>query len=386
MAAQEKSEPATPRRRGEARSKGQVARSSELTPAVMLLVAVWLLSVLGADMGGRVALMAQQVFTDVAIPDMTVAEMHSRGVAMMWLIAQLVAPLIAVFVLVGVLGNLIQVGPLFTLKPLAPQLSRLSPINGFRRIFSPNALVDLLRTVVKVTIIGTVAGVTIFGRWSDLAAMTDMATATALQLIVATALEVATKVGWGLLILALLDIFYQRWRFERNLRMSKEEVKEELKQVEGDPLVRSRLRQRQRALARQRMMEAVPEAAVVVTNPVHLAVALQYDPSSPAPKVVAKGQRLVAEQIKDIARQHDVPIIENKPLAQTLFKTVEIGMFVPPELFKAVAELLAMVFRLSPSQAPQEYQGAAASGTTQAQPAGPGGPAPVLGMDGAAPA
>jgi len=256
-------------------------------------------------------------------------------------------PIIGVAMVVGVVVNLLQVGVMFTAEPLAPNWARINPVNGFVRLFSRRAVVEGTKMLLKVLLIGWLAFSAVRADAAMLLRTGEIDPLMVLMLVGQLLYKVAWRVGLAMLVLAVLDYAFQRYEYEKSLRMTKEEVKQELKQTEGDPLVRSRVRARQQAMARRRMMQAVPKADVVVTNPTHYAVALQYDASKmTAPTVVAKGMNLIARRIREIALQHHVPIVENPPLAQSLYRTVEVGQQIPPALYEAVAQVLAYVYRL----------------------------------------
>jgi len=223
----------------------------------------------------------------------------------------------------------------------------LDPIKGFTRIFSKETMVELVKNIFKVVIVGYVTYLTVKGELNQVVPIMDMEVWSILSYIGEICFKIILRTSWVLIVLALLDYSFQRWNFLQEAKMTKQEVKDEFKQREGDPLVRSRIRQVQREMARRRMMEAVPKADVVITNPVHLAVAVEYNTKQMmAPKVTAKGSRLIAERIKEVARECQIPIIEDKPLAQALFGSVEIGQEIPVVFYKAVAEILAYVYRL----------------------------------------
>ncbi len=256
-------------------------------------------------------------------------------------------PVIGVAMVVGVVVNLLQVGVTFTAEPLAPNWARLNPVAGFTRLFSRRAFVDSVKTLLKVLLIGWLTFSAVRADAAMLLRTSEIDPLMVMMLVGQLLYKMAWRVGLAMLVLALLDYGFQRWEYEKSLRMTKEEVKQEMKQTEGDPQVKSRIRARQQAIARRRMMQAVPKADVVVTNPTHYAVALQYDAQKmAAPTVVAKGMNLIAWRIREIAQRHGVPIVENPPLAQSLYRTVDIGEQIPPELYQAVAEVLAYVYRL----------------------------------------
>lgn len=264
----------------------------------------------------------------------------------------LLLPLFVAVIIVGVLVNFLQVGVLFTTKPLVPDFKKISPQKGFGRLFSKTALVELVKSVCKIIIVGAVAYFTIKAEAAKIPMLADMSTWDIAGFVGRTALKIIFHTAWVLIILGVMDFCFQKWNHEQSLKMTKQEIKDEFKQREGDPLVKSRIRRIQLETARKRMMADVPKADVVVTNPVHLAVALQYDGAKmDSPMVVAKGARLIAEQIKKIARKHNVPVVENKALAQSLFKMVAVGETIPESLYKAVAEVLAYVYKLKNKQA-----------------------------------
>ncbi|OQX92747.1 MAG: flagellar biosynthesis protein FlhB, partial [candidate division Zixibacteria bacterium 4484_95] len=258
-----------------------------------------------------------------------------------------VAPVLILVGLAGLLINLAQVGVMFTLEPLTPKLDKLDIIKGLKRLFSTKTLFELFRDTIKVFIIGYVAFITLKGEMNNYIPLADQEVGQIMSFATRVALKVVLRAVGALLFLAILDYAYQKFEFEKKLRMTKKELKEEFKQYEGDPLIKSRIRRIQREMARTRMLQEIPDADVVITNPTHIAVALKYDADTmSAPKMIAKGERLLAEKIKEIAVKAAVPIVENKPLAKALFEAVEVGMMIPPRLFKAVAEVLAYVYKL----------------------------------------
>ena len=257
------------------------------------------------------------------------------------------APVFVAVAGAALLINVLQVGVNFTSKPLIPKLSKLNPISGVARLFSMRSLNELFKSILKIAIIATIAYVTIRGKMDRLVLMVEMTPAQIGYGAMALAFEIFVKTVMALAILAFLDFAFQKWQFLQDMKMTKEEVKEEWKQTEGDPHVKARIRSLQREASRKRMMSSVPQADVVVTNPTHLAVALSYDSDkASAPIVVAKGRALLAEKIKQIARENNVPIVEDKPLAQALYKQVEVGEVIPILFYQAVAELLAYVYKL----------------------------------------
>jgi flagellar biosynthetic protein FlhB len=256
----------------------------------------------------------------------------------------------AIVIAVGI--NYLQVGPLFTTEPLRPKFSKLNPINGFKRVFSTQGLVDLVKSCLKLVIVLYFAYSTIKSRIFLLVDTTKLGVLQTGVIVWTIVFQVALKVCTFLLILAILDYVYQRWQLRKNLRMTKKEVRDEYKQIEGNPLIKKKIRQRQREIAQRRMMQEVPKADVVITNPTHLAIALKYEPGRmAAPSVIAKGEGYIAQKIREIAQANGVVLVENKPLAQAIYKTVDIGEVIPEKLYQAVAEVLAFVYRLKQKNA-----------------------------------
>jgi flagellar biosynthetic protein FlhB len=342
----ERTEKATPRRREEARRRGQIAKSVEINSAALMLTAFWLLKVIGPRFYEGLTTAMQRTFAELPGPDLTLEELSAGGLAasanMLWTLAPFVLPL----VVVGVVVNLAQVGLLFSGKVLQPDLNKLNPINGAKRLVSLRGVVDLLKSLIKVTVVGTVIFITLRDNYATIVSTSRMDLSNGAVVLAELAIEIGLRVAMIMVVIGILDYIYQRYEHEKNLRMSKQEIKEEQKQMEN-PQLKGRIRSRQRQLAMSRMMAAIPQADVVITNPTHFAVALKYQQGKMfAPQVVAKGQRLVAQRIKERAREHNVPLVENKPLARTLFKAVEVGQSIPAEMYQAVAEVLAFVYRL----------------------------------------
>lgn len=347
MAAEDKTEAPTPKRRKELRDKGQVARSPEVSTAVTFLL-VWItLRTFGEGTVRSLSEMLTFNFQHLKQPDVTMSGLMSMSTADVMLFGKVVLPFAGFVALGGLVANLLQVGLHFTPKSLAPDFSRINPASGFKRFFSIRILFELLKSMAKVAIVGFVAFKALTDHMSELATLTGSDLKAGLALMSSIGMELLLKVGLAFLVLSLADYLFQRWQFEKNAKMTKQEVKEEARSSELNEHIRGRIRSLQRQQARKRMMARVPQADVIITNPTHYAVALQYDPSKmAAPKVVAKGQRLIAQQIKELARTHGIPLVENKPLAQALFKAVDVDQEIPRELYKAVAEVLAFIYRL----------------------------------------
>jgi flagellar biosynthetic protein FlhB len=264
---------------------------------------------------------------------------------------QICLPLMGVAVLAGIVANCLQVGFLFTAYPLQPKLERINPIEGCKRIFSRRALVELFKASVKIFLVAYVAYSTIVPNMSLFPALLDMSINNVLKSIGELCSQLFLRTTVLLLVLAVFDYAFQYWEHDKSLKMSKKELKEEYRQYEGDPYVRSRIRQRQRQLSVSRMMQEVPKADVVITNPTHYAVALRYLPGEmPAPVIIAKGIDNLALRIKALAEEHKIIIYEDPALAQALYKSVDVGKIIPPELYEAVARVLAFIYRLQPAR------------------------------------
>lgn len=343
----EKTEPATPRRREEARKKGQVAKSGEVGTALMVLSGVLLLKALGPYMGRHLAEVVHYYLANLAEWQGDLPGLGSLFLVALAKLGLAVAPLFLGFVVIAFLGQVMQVGFMASSEALQPKFSRINPIEGFKRIFSKRAFVEFLKSVAKVTLVGYLVYGQIRGNLEWLPQLGLLYLKGSINLIIDSIYRMGLQVGLFLLLIAAADYWWQRREFEQSIRMSKEEIKEEYKQLEGDPLIRSKIRQRQRQMAQQRMMQAIPTADVIITNPTHYAVAIKYTPGEmAAPKVVAKGQGLIAQRIKEEAKKHRITTVENVELARALYDSTEIGQEIPAHLYPAVAEVLAFVYRL----------------------------------------
>ncbi|MEK6531049.1 MAG: flagellar biosynthesis protein FlhB [Deltaproteobacteria bacterium] len=342
---QEKTEQPTSRRLDEARQEGKYAVSKELSSFLVMLGALIVFYFAGLWMTTGVAEFMRSSFAPFRA-ELTAESAFElfKHVSLKFLV--IVAPILAI-PLFGAISYLAQTGFGFSGKPFEPDMERINPIPGFQRLFSLKSVVEVFKSIVKVSILSYVVYVNVKKEWLNMPFLVDMEVAASLYYIARVSFSIMVKTVWVLAVIAVLDYVYQRWEFQRGLKMSRDEIKEEAREMEGDPIVKSRIRTIQRDLARKRMMQNVPKADFVVTNPTHLAVAIAYDrKEANAPKVIAKGAGHLAEKIKEIARKHNVPVLENKPLAQGLYKLVEVGMEIPVSLYKAVAEVLAYVYRL----------------------------------------
>lgn len=343
----ERTEAATPKRREEARRRGQVARSIEINTALVLLGAWGMLNLFGDTMASNLLGFARAVWANGATQDWSPEGVRMLLLRTLWIAVVVGGPIAIGGLVLGVGANLVQVGFLFTLEPLTPNLSRLNPLEGFKRIFSRRSLAELVKSLLKMSLVGYVAYQTVSGDLGRFPTLMQLGLPAAIQFVFDLVSRLLLTVGLLMLVLAVADYLYQRYEYEVSLRMTKQELKEEFKNIEGNPEVRAKIRQKQREMARRRMMADVPKADVVVTNPTHFAVALAYAQGEMgAPKVLAKGQGLVALRIREIAKENGIPVVENKPLARELHKVVEVGQEIPYNLFQAVAELLAFVYQL----------------------------------------
>ncbi len=348
---QDRTELATPRKRREARKRGQVARSQELSSFLVLFVGMLLLLMMYPVIWANLRGMLSSAFAFRGATSMTMehfipqAELWTRqGMSM-------VLPIWGILLAVGIFSAASQVGLQLNAELLAFKPDRINPLNGFKRIFSKRSAFELVKSLLKMSLLLLLTWITLKGESERLLGMAGLDLVSALKLLGAVAFKLAGRLIMLMVVLALADFAFQRWQYERDLMMTKQEVRDELKDTEGDPLVRSRLRALQREISVSRMMEDVKQADVVVTNPTTYAVALAYDDSMAAPKVLAKGQRKMAQRIKDVAREAGISVVENKPLARALFAEAEVGASIPLKFYQAVAELLAYVYRLSGGEA-----------------------------------
>jgi flagellar biosynthesis protein FlhB len=344
----EKTEKATPKRREEARKKGQVAKSQDLNGAVVLLAALFALSIWGPHIWSQVGASMHDTLAMISQP----RALTTGGIGRVFMqngrtAALAVAPIAIVCLVFGVVANLGQVKLKPSFHGLKPDFKRLDPLKGAKNLFGPNLLFEGAKNLTKVAIVGAISAFAVVPKLQDLAALVGMAPGDVVSKLAHTVLGIAQRAAIAYILIGIADYAYQRWRHEKSLRMDKQEVKEEQKAFTSPPEVRSAMRRRQMAAARARMMSAVPEADVVVTNPTHYAVALVYDGIKPAPEVLAKGQDLVAAQIRRVAEENGVPVISDPPLARSLHASVEVGQQVPEELYAAVAQLLAFVYRVA---------------------------------------
>lgn len=346
MADPSKTESATPHKREEARKRGQVARSSELAGALAL---VGMLVVLKLSAGfmlkeiGKVCFFAWGGLGtfQLGMDDLPAHLLNFGGELLL-----IMAPVLLGAFTLGVLGNVVQFGFIFAPEALEPRWDNLSPAKGFTRIYSRRSAVEAVKGFAKILVVGLTAWFTIAGHLGELLDLMNTNLALYMATVGSVISTLLLRVALVILVMALADYFYQRWEYEESLKMSKQEIKDEHRQMEGDPLVKARIRRLQQDAARRRMFAELPKADVVITNPTHLAVAIRYDGEGmDAPVLLAKGARLMAARIKAIAAEHGIPVMENKPLARALYKYVPVGGTVPGAFFGAIAEVLAFVYQ-----------------------------------------
>lgn len=350
FSSEEKTEKPTPKKRKEAREKGQVLQSKEINSALILIFTFLALRIFGKYMYENLIMFTTSMFTQYGqmVDLFTIKGISNLFLKMILVTVMVSGPIIAMAFIIGGASSLVQVGFLFTTKTLEFKLSRLNPIEGFKRIFSKKSIVELAKSMIKIVVVGYVVYSYMIKQFPSIINLTGMSINVTVKAIGQNAFNIAIRAGGVLVVLAAFDYLYQWWDHEKNLKMGKQEIKQEYKQTEGNPQIKSKIKEKQRQIAMRRMMQDVPKADVIITNPTHFAVALKYERDRfDAPYVIAKGQDLIAQNIKKIGANNLVPIVENKPLAQSLYKSSEIGDIIPEDLYQAVAEVLAYVYGLN---------------------------------------
>ena len=345
----ERTEAPTSKRVSDARKRGQVAHSREVDTAIAALASIAVLKLGGGAMWRNVEGMARQTWMFAGEAPLTVDLAAQSGTALIWQATMILAPLLGVLATISVLGAWLQTGgPLFSAEAVKPQLKRLDPVAGAKRMgASRQAWVGLAKSVAKFVVLGVVAWLTLRSRWDDLIALGlagDLQGA--IGGLVSIAFDLAFRIALVLVVIGAADFFFQRMEWLRELRMSRDDLKDEAKQTDGDPQVKGQMARARRALM-SRVMQNVPKADVIIVNPTHYAVALKYDPAtSRAPVLLAKGADLIALRIREVAQEHGITVIENPPLCRAVYQAVRVGQEVPPALYEAVAEVLAFVYRV----------------------------------------
>ncbi len=350
----EKTEAPTEKRISDTRKKGQVAKSQELASSFELIGIFLMLRLFGTLTKNRFLEVFNWAWGD-AVDQMMLSDrggVTTEGAMQLFATStyEFVMAVLPYFIggfLIAFLSNALQFKFQISTEPLKPSLDKFNPIEGFKRMFNVQALFRLLLSIVKIVLIGAIAYSVLAGHINEIFILYEMPLMQAVSLVLDIVIDLGLRISLVYLIVGFADFFFQRWKFNQNLKMTKQEVKDEFKDQEGDPEIKGKQRQRMREASQRRMMKNVPQADVVITNPTHIAVAIQYEAEKGgAPVVVAKGEEYLAQRIKETAKENDVPIIENKPLARAIYTTVDIDQEIPPELYKAVAEVLAMVYQM----------------------------------------
>ena len=344
----EKTEKATPKKRRDARKKGQVLKSSEVNTAVLTTTMFIVIFTMGGWMTrGMSSLMAHYLGQTGDV----IGNLPQEDIATVFGLAFrdflfIMLPITAMALIMGILVNVAQFGLLLSAEAMKPKLSKINPIQGFKKIFSMRSVVELLKSLLKIGVMTLIIYQEFIKNMDVFPGMMELSIAKSSSLIVSMAMSIAIKAAAVLIVIGLADYLYQWWEYERNLKMSKYEVKQEIKQMEGDPLIRSKRKEKQRQMSMMRMMRAIPQADVVITNPTHYAVAIRYNEAeSDAPIVLAKGKDNIALKIRRIAEESRVEIVENKPVAQALYMSCEVNQRIPYDMFAAVAEILSYVYK-----------------------------------------
>lgn len=349
----EKTEPATAKKLKEAREEGQVAKSKELTAAFDLIVLFLVLKVFISMIGEGFVNVFNYAYK--LMPDLLsqfAMEMSPRAISGLFIeickqMLSIAWPFFVFGFAITLVISIMQVGWKISGKPLQPKLDRFNPVNGFKRIFSKDSVFELVKSIVKIAVIIYIAYSSIKDQADDLFILYDISLWQAVALCGDIVINTGLKISLVYLVVGIADFIFQKFRFNEEMKMTKQEVKDEYKNTEGNPEIKGKQRQRMREASRRRMMQDVPKADVVITNPTHLAIAIKYDPEeNRAPIVLAKGEDYLAQKIKELARESNVEIVENKPLARMLYANVDVGGEIPPELYQAVAEILAMVYNM----------------------------------------
>ena len=345
---QEKTEVPTEKKRRESREEGQVAFSKELSSAALLAGIVLTLVATSPIILDAMRQLMSQIFRDLAqSEELSIDSIFTLSGEIFYIILPAFAPFVAVIIFVGIFASVLQVGVMITFKAISPKFNKISPLTGLKRLFSSQSLADFLKSMAKLIIVGFVGYLTYIEKITELNGLSVSTPESILIYNFTVVAEVAGKIVLALVAIAIFDYFYQRWHHEQQLMMTKQEVKDETKQTEGDPQLKARIRQIQREMSNARMMQEVPKADAVIVNPTHFSVAILYDRDvMSAPEVIAKGADHLALRMRTVARENNVPILERPELARDLYANVEIGDDIPERFYKAIAEILAFVYRL----------------------------------------
>lgn len=346
FASDDKTEEATPHKLSEAKKKGQVAKSKEASLSLTLLACTLIITALGDYIVQGLKETLIHFLTNFLNMELSYNNLFYITSITLIRVAMLVLPVMIPIMIMGIAANLMQTGIMFTKEPLKPDFKKLNPINGIKRMFSKRTLVELLKDVLLITIVGYIGYKFIMENYVKILNLYNLRFGVLIEVIRELIQSIFFKITLVLVAIALADYIFQRRQFKKDMRMTKQEVKEEFKQQEGDPQVKGKIKQKQREMAMSRMMQSIPDASVVVTNPTHLAIALRYKQGKDeAPKVIGKGADYIALKIKEKAKEYEIPIIENKPLARMIYEKVEIDEEIPVDMYQAVAEILAVIMK-----------------------------------------
>lgn len=354
---QERTEEATPKRRSESKDKGQVAKSRDLSSVAILGAAIIYFYFNASDMLKKIMTMLSKNLHRASSMSFSPNEITALCAELTLQFFYILYPLMLTVVIASLFSNILQTGFIFSAEAIAPKLSKLDPLKGLKNLLGTRSIVEFIKNILKVTIVSLVAYLSVKSSLHQVVPLMNQDLWQIFSFIGRNSYIIIANVCLLLIIVAVLDFAYQKWEHEKSIKMSKQEVKEENKQSEGDPLVKGRIRRLQRDAARKRMMASVPKADVVITNPTHIAIAIRYDSDKMmAPVVLAKGTGFIAEKIKEVARAHGVPVVENKLVAQVLYKLVDIDDVIPENLYRAVAEILAYVYGMKKKSVVEETQ------------------------------
>ncbi|MRH42275.1 flagellar biosynthesis protein FlhB [Aquibacillus halophilus] len=343
----EKTERATPKKRQDSRKKGQVAKSQDVNTAILLFFVFILFIVIGGYLKNIMTSMYQKTFTEYINWEVTHANIHQVFTETTIEMSKALAPIMGIAIVAGLASNFLQIGFLYSTDPLKLKLSKINPIEGAKRIFSARALVEMVKSILKIVVVGVITFSILWMSKDEMLMLGGKDVTASLAFFGYTTVLMGLASSIALLIISVIDYSYQKYDFEKNIRMSKNDVKDEYKNIEGNPLIKSKIKEKQRQIAMRRMMSEIPQADVVITNPTHYAIAVKYDEEkSDAPYVVAKGVDYVALKVREVAKANNVMLVENRPLARALYDNVEIGEIIGEEFFQAVAEVLAYVYKL----------------------------------------
>jgi flagellar biosynthetic protein FlhB len=351
---EDRTEKPTPRRRARARNEGNVAKSAEINSAAVLLTGTIVLALMSNSLFFGIANLTKAILGNAGTFTITPNSLNTMVLKGAGILIQMLAPFFIAIMVVGIAVNVAQVGFLFTTKPLFPKLSKINPLQGFKKFVSFRSVVELAKNIIKVSVVGFIAYIIIRNECSNYLPLVQQSEWQILALIVKIGFKVAIWTSLAIFLIAVCDWIYQKYEYEKSLKMTKEEVKDEMRASEGDPKIKGKIKGLQFQAVLRRIRQKVPEADVVITNPTHYAVALKYDEDTMnAPLVVAKGARKLAQKIRELAEEHGITIVENPPLAKALYQAVEVGDTIPEKFYQAVAEVLAYVYRLKHKVLPE---------------------------------